>query len=79
VPQNPGNEHADQGNNSATEQPSQVPQDFVQDSPSAESIVPGPTPDTHTFSSTEWLKSNPDGNPDEAKEHAQSLGYTVTD
>lgn len=36
-------------------------------------------PETHTFSTSEWIKGNPGGDPDEAREHAQSLGYEVTD
>jgi hypothetical protein len=51
----------------------------AQSAPSAQSITPEPTPDTHSFSTSEWLKGNPDGDPDEAKDHAQSLGYVVTD
>lgn len=53
--------------------------DDSQATPSAESITPTPAPDTHSFSTSEWIKSNPDGDPDEAKEEAVKQGYTVTD
>lgn len=36
-------------------------------------------PATHTFSTSEWIKGNPGADPDEAREHAQALGYEVTD
>lgn len=58
--------------------PKEVDQN-VQEAPSAESITPAATPDTHSFSTSEWIKSNPDGDPNEAKGEAAKQGYTVTD
>jgi hypothetical protein len=37
------------------------------------------TPDTHDFSTKAWMAANPDGDPDEAKQAAQVLGYNVAD
>jgi hypothetical protein len=37
------------------------------------------TPDTHDFSTKAWMAANPDGDPDEARQAAQTLGYNVAD
>lgn len=51
----------------------------VQDQHGVSSIDPGYHPDTHSFSTKEWIKGNPSGDPDEAREQAQTLGFDVTD
>lgn len=37
------------------------------------------TPDSHEFSTKAWMSANPDGDPDEAKQAAETLGYSVVD
>jgi hypothetical protein len=37
------------------------------------------TPDTHDFSTKAWIAANPEGDPDEARQAAQTLGYNVAD
>lgn len=75
APESPRDTQNQQGSQPAAESP----EENIQASPPAQSIAPEHTPDTHTFSSSEWIKSNPDGDPDEAKQAAETLGYTVTD
>jgi hypothetical protein len=37
------------------------------------------SPDSHDFSTKAWVQANPDGDPDEARQAAQTLGYNVAD
>lgn len=78
VPQDPGDDHDDQGDDSAAQQPSQVSPNLTQGSPSTESIAPEPTPDTHTFSPIAWLNGNPDGDHQAATDEALRQGYMVS-
>jgi hypothetical protein len=78
-PQAPGDTQDQQSSESTADDSAQVPEENVQAAPSVPSIAPTYTPDTHSFSTSEWIKGNPDGDPDEAKGAAQSQGYTVTD
>jgi hypothetical protein len=47
--------------------------------PAEPAVTEQVTPDTHDFSTKAWMAANPDGDPDEAKQAAQVLGYNVAD